>query len=402
MSTASRRWVIWGAMAAIVVAGLVFAFRPQPVPVDLADVTRGPLVVTVDEEGETRIRDVFVLSAPVAGRVRRIEVEVGDAVIAERTVVAEIEPADPAFLDPRSEAQARAALSAADAAKELAEAELVEAEVELEYATTEVERARRLIRSKTISQRELDEAERRFKTARAAVDTARAALQMRGFELERARAQLMSPVQTQSAHGLCECVPLTAVVDGRILRVLRESAGVVQAGDPLVEIGDPEDLEIVADYLSSDAVKIVAGQRVIIEEWGGEGALDGRVRLVEPFGFTKVSALGIEEQRVNVIIDFTSPREDWRRLGHGYQVEIRVVLWEGEEVLKLPLTALFRHGTDWAVFVADDGRARRQVVQLGRRAELEAEVVQGLEPGDRVVLSPSDRISDGVRIRSRG
>ena len=224
---------------------------------------------------------------------------------------------------------------------------------------------------------------------------------MRVFELQRAQAQLMSPVQTQAAHGACECVPLLAPVNGKILRILHKSEGVVEAGDPLLEIGDPEDLEVVVDFLSADAVRISPGQRVILDEWGGGAALAGEVRLVEPFGTTKISALGIEEQRVNVIIDFTSPRTEWQRLGHGYQVEVRVVLWEGTDVRKVPLTALFRHGEDWALFVEENGRARLRTVELGRRTGLEAEVTAGVESGQRVIISPSDRITDGVRIRPR-
>ncbi len=401
MDAAWRRWIMWGLLGAALTAGLVYAFRPQPIPVDLATVARGPLVVTADEEGETRVRDVFVLSAPVAGRALRIDAEVGDAVVAEQTVVAEIEPIDPAFLDLRSETQARAALSAAEANKALAEAELVEMEAELDFAISELERARRLYRTRTISERDLDDAERRYKTSRAAVATVKARLQVRVFELQRAQAQLMSPVQTQAAHGACECVPLLAPVNGKILRILHKSEGVVEAGDPLLEIGDPEDLEVVVDFLSADAVRISPGQRVIMDEWGGGAALAGEVRLVEPFGTTKISALGIEEQRVNVIIDFTSPRTEWQRLGHGYQVEVRVVLWEGTDVRKVPLTALFRHGEDWALFVEENGRARLRTIELGRRTGLEAEVTAGVESGQRVIISPSDRITDGVRIRPR-
>lgn len=402
MSAAWRRWSIWGVLGVVLVGSLVYAFRPQPITVDLAEIARGPMVVTADEEGETRVRDVFVLSAPVAGRALRIDAEVGDVVVAEQTMVAEIEPQDPAFLDVRSEAQARAALRAAEANRDLAAAVLVEAEAELEFAESEVERNRRLRRSNTISERELDEAERRYKTARATVATARAGLQVRVFELERAQAQLMSPVHTKPSADACDyCVPLLAPVNGRILRVLRKSEGVVEAGTPLVEIGDPEDLEIVVDFLSSDAVKITPGQRVIIEEWGGGAPLAAQVRLVEPFGFTKVSALGIEEQRVNVIMDFTSPPAEWRRLGHGYQLEVRVVLWEGADVTKVPLTALFRSGDDWAVFVEEDARASLRVVRIGRRSGREAEIVQGVDAGDRVVVSPSDRVTDGVRIRPR-
>jgi len=396
-----RRIVFWGVLALALAAGLLYAFRPQPVPVDFAVIERGPLVVAVAEEGETRVKEVFVLSAPVTGRALRIDAHVGDTVIANETVIAQIEPIDPSFLDPRTEAQARAAVRAAEAARALAAAELDQAQAELDFAQSELDRARRLIRSETISQRALDDAERIFKTRRAAVATAVAALRMREFELEQARAQLMSPVETQRQRGECECVPIRAPVSGRILRVLHESEGVVQAGTALVEIGNPKDLEIVVDLLSTDAVKVLAGQRVVIEEWGGDAPLAGRVRRVEPFGFTKVSALGIEEQRVNVIVDFTDPPERWQRLGHGYRVDARIVLWEGKDILKVPVPALFRDGDRWAVFVEEDEKAQRRLVEIGGRNGLEAEIVSGLAAGQRVVLHPGDRIVDGVGLIAR-
>jgi len=401
MAVKWRRLVLWGVLALALLAGLAYAFRPQPVPVDLVRVERGPMLETVDEEGETRVRDVFVLSAPVGGRLRRIELDVGDEVISDQTVVAQIEPADPGFLDVRSESEAQAAVQAAESALELARAELDEAEAELEFALAEHKRAHQLIPGETISQRALDEAERAFKTRRAAVATTLARLRMREFELEQARARLMSPIETQTLHGKCECVPITAPVGGRILRLLRESEGVIQAGDPLVEIGDPRDLEIVADLLSAEAVRVEPGQKVIIDEWGGGAPLAGVVRRIEPYGFTKVSALGIEEQRVNVIMDFADPPARWQRLGHGYRVEVRIVLWEGAEVLKVPLTALFRDGIQWALFVAEAGRARRRHVELGHRNDLETEITRGVEAGAQVVLHPSDRIADDTLIAPR-
>ncbi len=402
MNSVWRRWAIWGVLGAALLAGLVYAFRPQPIPVDLAAVARGPLVVTVDEEGETRVRDVFVLSAPIDGFALRIDAEVGDPVKAGETIIAQIEPKEPGFLDIRSETEARAAIRAAEAAKELALAELTEAEAELDFARAELKRAKALVARKHISESALDDSNRLFRTKGAALETAKAGLRMREFELERARSRLLSPVETFKNRDACGgCIPIHSPVDGTILKVHHESEGVVGAGNPLVDIGDPAELEVVVDFLSSDAVKIAADQRAIIEEWGGAGSLQGRVRRVEPYGFTKVSALGIEEQRVNVIVDFTSPFAEWQRLGHGYQVEIKVVLWEGTDVRKLPLTALFRNGGEWAVFVEEDGLARQRSVQVGRRTGLEAEVVEGLEVGDRVVISPSDRIIDGVRIRPR-
>lgn len=368
--------------------------------VDLVDVEPGPLVVTLDEEGETRLHDVYTLSAPVAGRVQRIDWHVGDPVTANETVLAQIEPGDPSFLDPRSEAQAHAAIQAAQAARDLAAAAVKDAEAQYEFARAEYARMQELIVEGSVSKRDLDAAERDFKARRAGLDTARAGLQVRNFELELARAQLVSPMQTQESRQNCDCIPITAPVSGRVLQIADRSERVVREGDMLMQIGDPNDLEIVVDYLSMDAVKIQAGQRVIIDNWGGDEPLAGRVRLVEPYGFLKVSALGIEEQRVNVIIDFAS-EEGRQRLGHGYQVESRVVLWDVDDILTVPLTALFRDGEKWALFVEEDGRARLRHVAIGQRNGIIAEIRDGLKGGERVVVHPSDRVTNGVRIASR-
>ncbi len=400
MTVVIRRLLIWGSMGLILAAGLAFAFWPRPVPVDFVTAERGPLVVTVGDEGETRVRDVFVLSAPVTGFMRRIDLDVGDQLVADVTEIARIEPIDPSFLDVRSAAQAEAAVEAGEAALALASAEVEMAAAELDFADSELQRARRLIRSDTISERALDDAERVFRTKKAALATAQAGLRMREWELERARAELVSPAVGRQNREDCECVILAAPVSGRLLRIHQESEAVVTSGQPLVDIGDPVDLEIVVDLLSEDAVKVEAGQRVIIEDWGGR-ELNGRVKRVEPTGFMKVSALGIEEQRVNIIIDFADPPEDWERLGHGYRVEVRVVLWEHEAVLKLPLTALFRQGAVWTTFVDTDGRAALRPVVLGQRTDLEAQVLKGLEEGERVVLYPSDRVVEGVRLEAR-
>jgi HlyD family secretion protein len=397
-----RRLVFWGALAALVALGLVLAFRPQVVGVDMARVARGTLVVTVEDEGRTRVHDVYTLSAPVTGRMRRVEAHVGDPVTKLETVLAEIEPIDPAFLDPRSEAQARADVRAAESDGALASAEVERAQAELDFAHREVDRARDLMQQGSISQRDLDEAERSYRTRRAALATAQAALDRSAYQLERARAQLVSPAERPQDGAQCACVALRSPVDGQVLQLLQQSEGVVEAGTPLIEVGDPRDLEIVVDLLSSDAVKAQAGQRVIIDGWGGDHPLDGRVRLVEPFGFTKVSALGIEEQRVNVIVDIMSPRDEWARLAHGYQVDTRIVLAERKDVLKVPLTALFRDGADWAVFVDESGRAKLRHVSLGESNGVETEIATGLAENDVVVLHPSDRVRDGVRIGARG
>jgi HlyD family secretion protein len=255
--------------------------------------------------------------------------------------------------------------------------------------------------SNTISARALDEAERSFKTRKAAVATAEAGLAMRQSELAGAKIRLLDPREARTRAGSCPCVPIHAPVSGRVLRVLHESEGVVEAGEALVEIGNPGELEIVVDFLSSDAVRIEPGQRVIIDEWGGDEALQGQVARIEPYGFTKISALGIEEQRVNVLIDFTDPPERWSQLGHGFQVEVRVVLWEDGAALKVPLTALFREAGDWMVFVVDEARARLQPVVIGHEADFEAEIVTGLSEGEVVIRYPNNHVVEGATVRQR-
>ena len=402
MTPALKRLLFWGPLALALALALAWLFRPAAVPVDLVAVDRGPLVVTVSDEGETRVRDMYVVSAPVPGRMRRIDLEAGDEVVADTTVVARIEPSDPSFLDVRSAAEARAGVDAAAAARTHAAAQVRRAQAELDFARAEFERMRALALSHTVSENELDSARRRARTAEAALAEADAERKMRESEYQVARARLLSPSASRASVADCDCVSVFSPVSGRVLRVVTESEGVVQSGTPLIEVGDPDQLEVVVDLLSADAVRVQAGQHVIIEAWGGEQPLEGKVRRIEPFGFTKVSALGIEEQRVNVVIDITTPREQWARLGHGYRVEPRIVLWESADVLRVPLSALFRHGQQWAVFVEHDGRAQLRPVEIGQGNGLAAEVLQGLESGERVVLHPGDRVSQGARLAERG
>ncbi len=315
------------------------------------------------------------------------------------TQLAQIEPAPPAFLDVRTEAELQAAVEAARAAHNLAAAELNKAKADLTFAEGERARARQLIERRTISQRTLEDAERSYHVAQANLATAEAALKVREHELHQARSRLLSRQEIRSLREDCECMPVTAPVSGVVLQVMRRSEGVVEAGTPLLDIGDPTDLEIVVNFLSEDAVRIKPGQRAIITDWGGED-LNAVVRRIEPFGQTQVSALGIEEQRVDVILDFADPTESWRSLGHGYRVDVQVILFEGE-VLKLPLGALFRQGEEWAVFVAAEGRARLRPVAVSQRNSLAVEIREGLVPGERVILYPSDRIKDGAAIVER-
>lgn len=403
MAFRSRRFALVAVVAIGLVGGLVWAFLPTPAPVDLAVVERGALRVTVDEDGETRVRDVYVVSAPVDGRLLRIEIEAGDQVRAERTVLASIQPRPPTLLDRRTREAAEARLRAAEAAVALGQAEVERAAAELDFARIELRRAEGLVRSDHISEQALDRAKLEVATRDAALREAEARLEMQRQELARAQADLIEPVGP-GVFGFephtC-CIEIVAPVDGTVLAVLQESERVVQSGAPLIEIGDPRDLEIVVDLLSTDAVKVEPGAEAAIEAWGGAEILNARVRRIEPAGFTKISALGIEEQRVNVILDFADPPERWRALGHGYRVEARITIWQGQELLLIPLSALFREGDDWAVFALEDGRARLRRVEIGHRSNLEAEVIEGLEVGQRVVLHPSDRVRDGVRIVPR-
>lgn len=399
-ATRKRLW-FWIPPLTLLVPALVLLFRPQPVAVDLAVLVRGPLRVTVSDDGETRVKDVFVVSAPVAGLMRRIELEAGDEVLAEDTVVARIEPNDPSFLDLRSEAEATAAVRAAEAGRAHAAAELRRVEAELAFAQSELRRFEGLATRDAISENDLDSARRRERTAEAALQESRAGLKVRESELDQARARLLAPGASRGRREDCDCVLVRSPVSGRVLRVLRESEGIVDTASPLIEVGDPQRLEVVVDLLSTDAVRVEAGQRALIEGWGNPRALEGTVRRVEPFGFTKVSALGVEEQRVNVVIDFVDPPERWRRLGHGFRVEPRIVLWESPDVLKVPLAALYRAGEDWMVYREEDGRAVPVRVRIGHEDGLEAEVLEGLEVGQRVVMHPSDRVSDGTRIEPR-
>lgn len=376
---------------------LVWAFRARPVAVDVARVTRGPLVVTVDEEGRTRIRQRYVVSAPLAGRLERVVLRPGDAVEAGRTVVAAIEPADPELLDPRARALAEARLRSAEAAVERGVTLRTRARVARDHAATELGRAQDLFREGGVSHQELDAAEVRAAETAADWRAAEVAERIAAHELEMARAVLGEGAG--SAPGLAREV--RAPVGGRVLRVFQESATVVASGARLLEIGDPADLEVVVEALSTDAVRVGPGTRVGIEQWGGDVPLAGRVRVVEPAGFTKVSALGVEEQRVNVIVDFTGPVEGRRALGDGFRVEVRMVVWEGADVRKVPGGALFREGGDWAVFVVDGGRARLARVELGRRGDREAELRTGPEDGALVVVHPGDRVGPGVRLAPR-
>lgn len=394
--TATTRRIGGIALGVVALAGAFWLLRPARIGVDVALVRRGALRQTVDEEGETRVRQRYTIAAPTAGRLLRIEIDEGESIEAGATV-ARIEPAP---LDPRDLAAARARLEAAESTKRAADAGVRRAEATLEQAKRDAARAERLFQAGTLSTggreksklAEID-ATQEFEAARFAADAA-------SHEVEAARAVLLATGSPGSAAGRAcadgqPCISVRAPEAGQVLRVFEESERIVAAGTPLVEIGDPASLEIVVDILSTDAVRVAPGARVSIEEWGGEGPLEARVRLVEPSAFTKVSALGVEEQRVNVIAQLAAPEP---RLGDRYRVEARIVLWEGEDVIQVPASALFRHGSAWAVFVVEGGRARLREVEVGHLATFDAEIERGLEVGETVILHPSDRVEDGVRV----
>jgi HlyD family secretion protein len=367
------------------------AMWPEAMEVTVVRAERGPMQVTVDEDGETRVRDRFLVTAPVSGRVHRIEIEPGDPVGRGKTLLARITPAESPLLDSRTRGELQAAVEAATAAGGQARAERQRAATALERARSTLRRQQELMKAGAISSDDLEAAETALASAEDGLRAAEFTERRAESELQLARARLSAP----SASG--RSVDVFSPVDGTVLRRLRESEGVVPVGEPLLEIGEPGRMEIVADLLSTDAVRVSPGAAVLIEQWGGGHTLHARVRRVEPSGFMKVSALGVEEQRVNVIIDFTNPAEA-SRLGDGYRVEVRIVLWQEDDVLKVPVGALFRQGDGWAVFVVEEGRVRRQMVQLDQRNENEGQITGGLEAGATIVLHPPDTLTDGARV----
>lgn len=389
----NRRVVI---SAALIAGLLAVALWPRATPVDVTVAAKGPLIVTIDEEGRTRVRDRFVVAAPIAGRVLRIELEAGD-IVKRGQVVAQLRPEQPPLLDARSRAEGEAAVQSARAALGRARAEEQRARAALDQAQGELARTRDLAASDLTTRRELDARQSDVRTSEEAANAAAFAVRVATSELVRAEARLTPSSSDPSGR----VVTVTAPANGVVLKRVRESESVVPAGDPLLEIGDPHQLEIVADLLSTDAVRIQPGARVMVEQWGGDRTLDARVRRVEPSGFTKISALGVEEQRVNVLFDFADPAQGWAALGDGFRVEVRIVTWESPNVLKLPTGALFRAGDRWAAYVIDQNRARQTIVELGHQTGAEAEIVSGLQEGARVVLHPGDTLVDGARVVER-
>lgn len=398
--TTLRPWLWPIVLAGLLIAGLAFAFWPRRVPVDIATIREAPMAVTIEDDGVTRVREVYVLSAPVSGRLLRIEAHAGDTIEAQKTVIAMIEPVDPSFRDARAQRELEFTVSAARAARELASSAVRGREAELKLARLERDRIRPLFSKGIVPKARLDSAEMSVAMLEAALSTAEAAFRQRDFELKTTEAALIVPSDDPMRKSNRRFA-VRAPIGGQILRVVHESEGVVQMGQPLVEVGDPADLEIVVDLLSTEAVKVTPGNAVLITRWGGDGALNAKVRRVEPFGTTKISSLGIEEQRVNVIIDLTDPRTRWQRLGHGYQIDAAIVRWRTERALQVPVGALFRNGDSWTVFRSEDGRARLTPIKIGHLNDDVAEVVSGLTAGDQVISHPSEGVAEGVGLVPR-
>ena len=399
----------WVLAAALGLAGATWYVWPRPIAVDLAIVTTGPMEVTVDDVGKTRVRHIYTVSAPVTGTVLRISHpdghqgisrHVGDLVTADETVVAVMQPTTPSFIDARSREQLQAEVAAADAGVQQAEADARRLETALDFSRTQYQRAQALGRTQSISVQALDKAKFDVDTNEAALASAKAQIDLRRSVRASLAARLIDPSNSIANTDPACCIQIRTPVTGRVLKIIQDSEAVLQAGAPLIEVGDPADLEVVADLLSTDAVRISPGSTVLIDGWGG-APVAGRVTRVDPAGFLKVSALGIEEQRVRVTIDFVDPPGTWSRLGHDYRVIVHVATWNSPNALTVPVGALFRKGYDWAVFLVKDGRARTTPIRIAHRNSRTAEVVAGLSADDKVVLHPSDRVSDGTAVAER-
>lgn len=381
------------ALAALAVVGLALMLRPRPVPVEVAAVTSGPLSVWIEDQGKTRLRNIYAISAPVAGETERERLQAGDPVSAGE-VVAVLRPGASPFVDARTRQTLAADSAAAEAAVASAEAEVRQARTGLDAAQAAWARTAGLVEAGALSREQGEERRQALDAARASTAQAQAQLAARRYQLDAARSRLAPVEPTRGRAGV---IALRSPVTGRVLRVQHQSAQVVPAGETILEVGGPADLEIVAELLSSDAVQVRPGLAALIEDWGGP-PLKARVRTVNAAGFTKISALGVEEQRVAVFLDLLDPPSRWTRLGHDFRVTVRIVAWSAPRVNKIPVSALFRSGGAWAVYAIRGGRARLTRLAIGARNDAEAQVLAGLRPGDLIAAYPGDRLSDGVRV----
>lgn len=391
-----RRRTVLALLAVLVAVGLYLGFRPQPVRVDLGTATRAPLQVLVEQEGRTRVVDRYLVTAPVNGYARRIRIEVGDA-IERGAILAELEPLRAEVLDARRRAEAVARIAAVEAGVDAAEQRARAAASNAGLAQKELQRVRALRVAEHVSVAAEDRAASDAERSAAELRSAQFAVATVRHELDAARTAL----KYAASGSTSDLVTIRAPVVGRVLKIPRKSEGMVAAGQLLLEIGDPRALEVEVDVLSADAVRIHPGSRVVFNRWGGEGSLEGKVRVVEPTGFTKVSALGVEEQRVWVIVAFTSPASQWLRLGDGYRVEASFILWESGDVLQIPASALFRDGEGWAAFVVEQGKAVKRRVEVGQRSGLSTQILSGIKADERVIVHPDEQVREGVSVVAR-
>jgi HlyD family secretion protein len=389
---------IIGLIAVVVIAAIFFALRTPPIDVDVAKAVKAPLIVTIDDEGETRIRDVYLVAAPISGELQRIALEPGDPVVAGQTVVARIMPSQPDFLNPRSEAETRSQIQGLQARVESAQARIAQAQADSKLSAANFERIAAIYDRGFATRTAYDAARAARDSSEARLAEARGERENARFALRAARARLMAPSSRDSG---AKALDIRSPESGSVLRLVQESETTITAGSTIMELGDPSDIEIVTDLLSSDAVKIKPGSEVLIDQWGGGKPLKGRVQRIEPYGFTKISALGVEEQRVNVIIDFVDPCSAYKALGHGYRVIVRVIEWSGEDVLQVPISALFRDKGQWSVFVMRNGRAVLVPVKVGRMNDEHAQIVEGIDSGASVILHPSEKIEEGTSVSLR-
>ncbi len=399
MNVQIRRWIIMVSIAAAVAGTLLYGFWPKAASVETAAAVRGPLTVAIEEEGKTRVIDRFIVSVPVAGFLRRVELKAGDTVKKGDSLFL-LDPLPSQVLDPRSRAEAASAvLGAEDALKAAAEREQ-SARAVAEFSAQQLARYKRLLAQSVVAQGEYDQIETQAKSAQADYLAARSATGVARADLERAQNALKFS-GARSGADYDKPVVVRSPQAGQVLKLYRESEGAVSTGEPIIEIGDATDIEVRVELLSADAVKVRKGTNVTFERWGGGRILTGRVRTVEPSGFTKISSLGVEEQRVLVIVDITSKPHDRPNLGDGYRIDARFIVWEGQNVLHVPASALFRAGEKWALFKVAGGRALRQIVDVGHQNGLQAEILSGLSEGEHVITRPDDTIKDGSRVRIR-
>lgn len=381
-----------------VAAAFYMALRDKPVLVDSANVSEGPMRVTIDQEGVTRVRDVYTVSSPIAGQLDRTTLEEGDAVKANDTVIASIHPLVPPFHNQRTQAELVAAVEAARSAVSLAQVELQRSQTALNLARSDLDRATRLSQTNIISQREFEKAQNDVALLQAQVNSAAANIRLRKAQLASAEIRITQPEDTERTDDSDCCMQLRVPVDGVVLKVLTKSEQALLQGTGIAEIGDPSEIEIVVDLLSADAVRIRPGAEALITNWGGDVDLKAVVRRIDPAAFTKISALGIEEQRVNAVLDLKEPEP---KLGHAFRVFARLVVWESENVLTVPIGALFRSGSDWSVFRIEGERAALIKLKIGHMNSHSAEILEGLDIGDRVVLYPNDLLEDGGLVAER-